>query len=101
VLERPLQLAEAVVEVVRALVPDPHRSVDLGDHLVDDLEFESFGLVELAYALEELFGIDEIEADELGAIECVSDVVSFVERNTQQLGEIAPSALAAVLRPRM
>jgi acyl carrier protein len=46
----------------------------------DDLGADSLDIVELSMALEEEFGVEEMEEDELTAITTVGDLVRYLQR---------------------
>lgn len=50
-----------------------------GAHLVDDLGFDSLGLVELTLALEREFDVQISDADAM-ALRSVRDIVAYLER---------------------
>lgn len=60
----------------------PHADTELtpSTHLVNDLGFDSIGLLTLALLMEEAFGLEiASHADEYRAIERVGDIVHFIE----------------------
>ncbi len=46
----------------------------------DDLGADSLDIVELSMALEEEFGVEEMEEDELTAVTSVGDLVRYLQR---------------------
>lgn len=46
----------------------------------DDLGADSLDIVELSMALEEEFGVEEMEEDELSAVTTVGDLVRYLQR---------------------
>jgi acyl carrier protein len=70
-----------VVSLIHQSAP-PFGDVALGPdtHLVDDLGFDSMGLLTLALLLEETFALDiAAYAEDYRAIESVGDIVRFIE----------------------
>ncbi|GAA0572115.1 hypothetical protein GCM10010172_65810 [Paractinoplanes ferrugineus] len=69
---------ETVVRVVSAWAPDPAMAVRSEDHLMDNLEFSSLRLVELAFILEELFVMDPATMGEAPPVGTVGDLAAFL-----------------------
>ena len=49
---------------------------------IDDLDADSLDLVELACALEDEYGLSEIDEDQLASLKTVGDVVEFINKAT-------------------
>jgi hypothetical protein len=70
-----------VLRMVDAYAPDPVAPVRPGDSLLDDLAFTSLRLVELAFALEDLedlFDMDPAAMGEAPPVGTVTDLSAFV-----------------------
>ena len=90
----------SVRNVVRALIAElaPNQDVaSLEDaHLVDDLEFHSLALLELAFTLEDEYDLDEIDEATAKGIQTVRDVEMHVINELRARGELLPiTAVAA------
>ena len=59
-------------------------SVDADTSFVDDLGADSVDLVELSMALEEEFGVEEMEEDDLSGISTVSDLVRYLKGKLEE-----------------
>lgn len=55
-------------------------SLSLDTTFEEDLGADSLDIVELSMALEEEFGVEEMEEDELSAITTVGDLVRYLQR---------------------
>ena len=54
-------------------------SVTMDTHFIDDLNADSVDLVDLSMAMEEEFGIEELDEAEMSAITTVGDLVRFLQ----------------------
>lgn len=78
-------MTQSVMERLASLITQsapPHGGAELtpSTHLVEDLGFDSIGLLTLALLMEEAFGLEVAShADEYRAIERVGDIVRFIE----------------------
>ena len=54
-------------------------SINADTSFVDDLGADSVDLVELAMALEDEFGMDEVEAEEVERIKTVGDLYKYMQ----------------------
>ncbi|MDW5324877.1 acyl carrier protein [Plantactinospora sp. KLBMP9567] len=78
------RITEIVLRVVGTLAPDPVDRPTPAQALVADLGYHSLRLVELAFTLEELFGLDAMAVDSSLPIGTVGDVLAYV------LAEVGP-----------
>jgi acyl carrier protein len=69
-----------VGEIVRSLAPTPVTGPIHDRHLVDDLGYHSLALLELAFALEDEFGLPPMREDQAQRIRTVSEVEDYVAR---------------------
>lgn len=92
-------IGEIVSEVVRRLAPEGCGAVAEGTLLRDDLGYDSLALVELAFALEELFQLPPLPEEESTDAASVGDVAkivaSIVSRNGVEQDEAALRAAVA------
>jgi acyl carrier protein len=74
------RLHEEIISLVIALSPEPDRAV--GDvskaNFIDDLGYHSVALVELGFAVEEQFGLEPIEAEDVEDVVTPEDLARFV-----------------------
>jgi len=59
------------------------KKIKLNSYLVEDLNMDSFGSVELAFELKDKFGI-EISDEDLKKIKQVKDIVKYVSNKTNK-----------------
>ncbi|MGA8115291.1 MAG: phosphopantetheine-binding protein [Actinocatenispora sp.] len=64
--------------VVGRLAPTPVASADPDRRLIEDLGYHSLALVELTFLLEELFSLEQTEADRAANIRTVADVAGYI-----------------------
>jgi acyl carrier protein len=70
----------SVVRHAIVLIAPSHQAFAVdGNHLINDLGYDSLTLVELAFALEELFGLDAVTPERAMALRTVGDIISHVE----------------------
>jgi acyl carrier protein len=74
----PLDVPAALRDVIRSLAPEPIGGVLADDHLTADLGYHSLARVELMFALEDLFGLDEIPPERATSLATVGDIEAFV-----------------------
>jgi acyl carrier protein len=72
------QVRARVRAIVADLAPAKEREVTPGSRLVDDLEYQSLALLELAFALEEEYGLAPIDETIASRIHTVSDIEGYV-----------------------
>ncbi|MFD0690736.1 acyl carrier protein [Actinomadura fibrosa] len=72
-------VAPVVHEMVRILAPNPAEVVVPDHRLIHDLGFHSLTLTELAFALEDLFGLDSVTPEQAMLLASVGDVVELIE----------------------
>ena len=72
------ELEHIVCQTAQMIAPVPPDSVKLSDRLVGDLGFHSLAMVELAYALEDVFSLEEIGSGIVTSIERIGDIVPLV-----------------------
>ncbi len=74
---------EMVAQRVRRILADklrrPAAEIDLNAALVQDLNFDSLEIVELVFALEKEFGLEEIPDDEAEKLRTVMDIVEYIQ----------------------
>ena len=92
---------QSVRSVVRALIaelaPKPDVESLQNAHLVDDLEFHSLALLELAFTLEDEYDLEEIDEATARGIQTVRDVEMHVIDELRARGELLPlGAVTAV-----
>ena len=56
-------------------------SIDADTAFVDDLGADSVDLVELSMALEDAFGMDEMEAEDVESIKTVGDLCRYMQEH--------------------
>lgn len=75
---------EKVRATVRAtvvrLAPEPGAGCDESTRLVDDLAYDSLSLLELAFAVEEAFGLRPMDMQTATRIQTVADLEAYVLR---------------------
>lgn len=73
---------ERLLKLFKEVMPDNDVSnATLDSRLIEDLGFDSIGLMMLSMSLEDEFGI---QFDEPVDFKTVSDVVSYLEKNTKK-----------------
>jgi acyl carrier protein len=85
-------LPHIVCQVVKAIAPTPPESVDLDDRLIGDLGFHSLATVELAFALEDLFELEDMAMAQTAGIESVRDILPLLTNALQEGAAKMPSA---------
>ena len=72
-----------IFEKLKALIAEQFNvdedSVTLETSFADDLNADSVDIVDLSMALEEEFGIDELDEEEVSSITTVGDLVRFLQ----------------------
>ncbi|NBI68369.1 acyl carrier protein [Pseudoflavonifractor sp. 60] len=72
-----------IFEKLAALIAEQFNvdvdSITMDTSFSDDLNADSVDIVDLSMALEEEFGIDELEEDETSSIATVGDLVRFLQ----------------------
>lgn len=71
-------LRTAVRTVIGGLAPERTDTAAAGQQLVLDLGYDSLRLVELAFVIEELFGLDPDAIDDAPAFDRVGDVEAYL-----------------------
>ena len=69
---------DLVCHLVALVSPHQAQTVRPGDNLVLDLAFHSLALVELAFALEDLFGLDAITPERAMNLQTAGDIVDLI-----------------------
>lgn len=64
---------------IQLITPLPVACVADEHHLIGDLGFDSLILVELAFALEDLFGLDAVTPERAMTLRTVGDIASHIE----------------------
>jgi acyl carrier protein len=80
---------QSVQTTIRGLIWElapSHSVTTLSDQhrLVEDLEYHSLALLELAFTLEDEFGLDPINDEDVKKIVCVGDVLNHVISELQR-----------------
>jgi acyl carrier protein len=65
--------------VIKLITPKQAGHVVDQDSLIGDLGFDSLTLAELAFALEDLFGLDAVTPERAMALRTVGDIISLIE----------------------
>jgi acyl carrier protein len=78
-LERTISISSVVRHAIVMIAPSHPAFTVEGDHLINDLAFDSLTLVELAFALEELFGLDAVTPERAMTLRTVGDIITHVE----------------------
>ncbi|WP_117210551.1 acyl carrier protein [Allorhizocola rhizosphaerae] len=73
------EVGQRVRQVVEALAPMQDQSADDSARLVEDLGYHSLLLLELAFTVEEEFGLEPLDESRAGSIVVVGDLVAYVE----------------------
>ena len=71
-------LQQIVCQLVKAIAPACPENVSLDNRLVGDLGFHSLATVELAFALEDLFELEDMAMEQAVSIERVGDIVTLL-----------------------
>lgn len=70
---------DTVRAVIAALAPTRlERAPEPGDAVVDDLGYHSLAIVELGFALEELFELEELSNDTAAGFVTVGDIAGYI-----------------------
>jgi acyl carrier protein len=72
---------DKVKELLSASCPYSPDEISLKSDLVDDLEFDSFGMMDMLLSFENEFGISIPDRD-LRLLVTVSDIVNYLEKKT-------------------
>jgi acyl carrier protein len=78
-----LEIEKSVKEVLASYFKLNIDQIHLDSNLRDDLGMDSFGSIELAFALEEKFGIN-IPDDRITLIVTVKDVIDYIALHAQK-----------------
>lgn len=91
-IDEPNEIEPTVRRIVVDVAPKPPgRDVTSSDSLTHDLGYDSLRLLELAFALEDKFGMEPISAEDSAAIKTVGDVVGYIEEKVKNGGGRRPS----------
>jgi acyl carrier protein len=85
------ELEHIVCQTAQMIAPVPPESVKLSDRLVGDLGFHSLAMVELAYALEDVFSLEEVGSGIVNRIERIGDIIPLVRTALQNGAAKMPS----------
>lgn len=92
-------LSPVIAEFAQRLAPARPASVDIDDELVRDLGYDSLAMVELQFAVEELFQLEPLPADEALSIWTIRDLVELVdERVSGGAGRMPDEATLDLMR---
>ena len=72
------EIEQKVKEILSEKLDIDINKITLESHLVDDLGMDSFGAIEIMYAIEEIFKL-EFSEDDLTEVKCVKDISNMVE----------------------
>jgi acyl carrier protein len=72
-------IPSVVRQVIRLVTPPSVGRVVDEHHLVGDLGLDSLSLAELAFALEDLFGLDAITPERAMTLRTVGDIIGLIE----------------------
>lgn len=86
------QLASLVVEFAARLAPVRPRGASVEQEFVRDLGYGSLAMVELEFALEELFGLEPITPEQVADIRSVGDLVGFIRDQLADGASALPEA---------
>jgi len=81
-----------VGEAIAALAPNRDAAVTADARLVEDLEYHSLALVELAILLEDEFALERIDVESAKSIERVADVQRYVLDRLEERGALVEGA---------
>ncbi len=73
---------EEIKKIVAENLGVEEDSITMESSFKDDLKADSLDLFEMVMALEEAYGI-EIPTDDLGQLETVADVISYIESHKE------------------
>lgn len=73
---------EEIKKIVAENLGAEEDSITMESSFKDDLKADSLDLFEMVMALEEAYGI-EIPTDDLGQLETVADVISYIENHKE------------------
>jgi acyl carrier protein len=76
-------------QIIGELAPTPGVEVESAHVLVDDLGYHSLALLELAFTLEDEFGLPPIDEETARGIRLVSDVEDHVVNGLTERGDLA------------
>ena len=71
-------VGDVVARVVGALAPEPVEHAGTGQSLVDDLGYYSLRLIELSFAVEELFELEPMTIEDAPPISTVRDLQEYL-----------------------
>lgn len=78
-----------ILELIKELAPNQSLSALSPDHrLVEELEYHSLALMELAFTLEDEFGLDPINEQDALKIVSAGDVEDYVVDELRRKGKI-------------
>ena len=77
-----------ILEKLRSLIADQlgvdSSNITMDTNFEEDLGVDSLDIVELSMALEEEFGVEEMEEDDLSGISTVSDLVRYLKGKLEE-----------------
>lgn len=77
--ESQTMIYEKLKELISAQFGVDADSITMETSFADDLSADSVDIVDLSMALEEEFGIEELEEEDASSIETVGDLVQFLQ----------------------
>ncbi len=88
------EIEQKVREIIsRKFGADPHK-IHAETRLVEDLQVDSFGAVELMFELEEAFGLSIPDSD-IQRVRCVRDIVQYLTEWLEKKTNEGPSPIGS------
>lgn len=78
-------------DIILDLAPNPQREVTDEALLVEDLEYHSLALLELAFALEDEFDLPPIDEENARNIRSIKDIEEYVFRQIDAKNATSPA----------
>jgi acyl carrier protein len=86
------EVVTLVKSIVVELAPNPNGESSGSQSLIDDFEYHSLALLELAYALEDEFDLPQIDEATARQIFTMEDVQNHVVRELKSAGRLEKSS---------
>lgn len=84
------EVRQVIQSLILELAPNPD-GISAGDRLVEDLEYHSLALMELAFSLEDEFNLEAIDEETARGIRTVGDVKDHVVSELDRRAGLARS----------
>ncbi len=84
-----------IIDIVAEVLEQSADHISADDRFIDDLGATSIDIVTLAWRIEEVFGIGEIDEETLNSLETVADLGDLVQRRTIELEETVDIVFAS------